>query len=474
MLGGGGRPSRPGDGGRCHNDNVRIAYVTAGAGGTLCGNCLKDNTLARALISLGHDVQLIPTYTPIRTDEPDVSLDQVFLGGINVYLQSVFPVFRRTPGWLDRLWDNPALLRWVSRFAVRTGPEALGALTVSVLEGPSGPQRKEFARLAAWLKQTRPDVVHITNSMLGGVAQIVKQELDLPVFCSLQGEDFFLSNLPAPYGERAFELLRKAAESVDVFVATSRDHARAMAGHLAVAEEQIAVVCPGIDTTDFREPAARDEAAGDGAAGAGAAGDGDQFVIGYLARVSPEKGLDRLLAAFRILRDENPTSRRVRLRIAGWLGDDQRPYFEELRRRAGAWGLGESVEFLGYLERPEKLAFLRSLDVLSVPVSYRAAKGLYVLEAMASGVPVVQPRLGVFPELLEATGGGLLFEPGHENADTENALAAGLRQLLENPEQARHLGLSGRRAVLAHYHSRRMAEETLELYRAATGRPPNN
>src|SRR3954447_18707444 len=122
---------------------MRITYITAGAAGMYCGSCMHHTTLAAPLPRLGHDVLLVPTYTPIRTDEEDVSQHRVFFGGINVYLQQKFGLFRHTPWFLHRLLDVPRLLRWVSRFAVRTEAQALGALTVSMLKGDHGFQRKE-------------------------------------------------------------------------------------------------------------------------------------------------------------------------------------------------------------------------------------------------------------------------------------------------------------------------------------------
>jgi glycosyltransferase involved in cell wall biosynthesis len=430
---------------------MKIAYVTAGAGGTICGNCLKDNALARALLALGHDVQLIPTYTPIRTDEPDVSLNRVFLGGVNVYLNVYArPRFRfvgAAPRWLGRLWDRPGLLRWVSKFAVKTRPDELGALTVSVLEGPEGPQAGEIQHLIDWLAATSPDVVHLTNSMLAGIAPAAKRKIEAPVFCSLQGEDYFMENLPSPHRERAFELLKKQAEAVDVFLSPSHDHARAMAPHLGVPEEKIAVVHPGIDLQGFEERKARNPG---------------EFVVGYLARVSREKGLHLLVEAVRLLRlNQEFSDRRIRLRVAGWLGADQRNYFAEIEGRVRESGLQDDFEFLGTVDREEKIRFLRTLDVLSVPVTYRAPKGLYVLEALAAGVPVVQPRLGVFPELLEATGGGLLCEP-----NSPAGLAEALGELMRNPDQAQEMAQKGRRKVYEHFHSRRMAEETVAVYQA--------
>src|SRR5262245_65320711 len=110
---------------------MKIAYLTAGAAGMICGSCLHDNTLAAELIAQGHDALLIPTYTPVRTDEDNVSQSRVFFGGINVYLQEKFSLFRHTPRWFDRLLDANWLLRGVSRFAMSTQAQQLGDLASS-------------------------------------------------------------------------------------------------------------------------------------------------------------------------------------------------------------------------------------------------------------------------------------------------------------------------------------------------------
>src|SRR5829696_1697609 len=171
---------------------MKIAYITAGAAGMYCGSCMRDNTLVAALAKLGHDALLIPTYTPIRTDEEDVSQGRVFFGGINVYLQQKSWLFRHTPWFLDRLLDFRGLLRWVSRFAAGTRAEDLGALTQSMLEGEHGHQKKEIAKLVRWLgDELKPDVVNLTNALLTGFVHEFKRHHPCPVLVSLQGDDIF-------------------------------------------------------------------------------------------------------------------------------------------------------------------------------------------------------------------------------------------------------------------------------------------
>jgi glycosyltransferase involved in cell wall biosynthesis len=424
---------------------MRIAYITAGAAGMFCGSCMHDNTLVSALIAAGHDALLIPTYTPIRTDEDDVSQKRVFYGGINVYLQEKFALFRHTPWLLDRLLDARRLLGWVSRFAVNTKYEDLGDLTVSMLQGEQGHQRKEVRKLVRWLKnEVKPDVVNLTNVLLSGMVHEVKRELGVPVLGTLQGDDIFLEALPEPQRAKALTLIRAHCREMDGFIATSGYYADFMAGYLDIPRERIHVVYPGLNLRGHGGPPLRD---------------GGPPVIGFFARVCPEKGLHVLADAFRLLRDM-PGAPAARLRVSGWLGENNRAYFEGVRQRLHEAGLGDRFEHVESPDHAGKVRFLQGLDVLSVPTTYREPKGLYILEALANGVPVVQPRHGSFPELIEATGGGLLVNP-----DDPRDLAGGLCRLLQDAARREGLGRKGKEAVHSRFHAAAMAEETVSVYR---------
>jgi hypothetical protein len=146
---------------------MRILYLTGGAGRMYCGSCLRDNAMATELIARGHDVLLLPVYTPTFTDEPNVSNNHVVMGGISAYLEQYVPFFRKTPRWLDRLWDSKLILSLASRGSISTNPKMLGEMTVSVLKGEDGFQKKEIEKLLEWLK-TEPalDVISLPYSLL--------------------------------------------------------------------------------------------------------------------------------------------------------------------------------------------------------------------------------------------------------------------------------------------------------------------
>jgi glycosyltransferase involved in cell wall biosynthesis len=425
---------------------MRIAYVAAGAAGMYCGSCLHDNTLAAALLDLGEDVVLVPTYTPIRTDERDVSERRVFLGGINVYLQQKWSIFRRTPWWLDRMIDHPALLEMLSKRATSIDPRELGDVTVSMLSGEAGNQRKELEKLVHWLiTDVRPDVVHLSNSMLLGMARMIKQQCGPPVICQLSGEDLFLEKLPPPYYEQARSLLRERAADADAFVAINRYYADFMADYLSVDRGKINVVPHGLKLDGHGKRIEKRA--------------GEPRVIGYLARICEDKGLHLLVEASEQLA-ERADIPPFRLRAAGYLGAADQPYLEQLQRRIAAGPLAGRFDYLGELDRNQKIAFLQSLDVFSVPTVYRESKGLPPLEAMANAVPVVLPDHGSFSEMIADTGGGLLCRP-HDTRDLADKLA----RLLLDPVLATQLGLTGQQAIQDRYHAAAMARQTRDLYR---------
>lgn len=421
---------------------MRIACITAGAGRMYCGSCLRDNVLAKALMDAGHDVLLIPTYTPTRTDEINVSLHRVFLGGINVYLQQRFELFRKSPQFVNRLLDFRPLLKLLTRLGISVDPADLGSLTVAMLRGTKGVLRKEVVRLVRFLsREFSPDIINLPNSLLISLASAIKEEMDVPVCCTLQGEDLFLEGLREPYRSESLRLIREHAASVDAFIAVSHYGARSMADYIGIDRNRIHVVPLGINFDGF---SARSDA------------DPDPFTIGYLARITPEKGLHFLCEAYRILRAHLPSAR---LHVAGYLAPEHRSYLAGVRKDLESWGLSGEFQYFGELDRHGKLRFLHNLSVLSVPEYYADPKGLFLLEAMAGGIPVVQPRRGAFTEIVEITGGGVLVEP-----DKPEHLARAFLELSKDHAKRKELGLRGYQSVRSHYSATRMAETALKVY----------
>jgi glycosyltransferase involved in cell wall biosynthesis len=423
---------------------MRILAITAGAGQMYCGSCLRDNALAAELTRRGHDITLLPVYTPTVTDEPNVSRKEVLLGGISVYLAQHVPLFRRTPKWLDRLWDAPGVIRAATKRSISTDPRMLGDMTVAMLRGESGPFRKEFDKLVDWLRdEPAPDLTVLPNSLLISLAGPIRRATGRPVGVTLQGEDLFLSNLGEPYRSQAIRLIGEHARDVDGFFAVSAFYAPAMAGMLGIDPARIHVLPLGVRVQDFQVRASLSHGAPR---------------VGFFGRIAPEKGLHVLAAAYRMLRASGRLNEGT-LEAAGYLAPEHHAYLAKIVREMRDAGLLSEFRYHGALDRAAKVSFLSSLDVFSMPVTYDEPKALSAIEAMASGVPVVEPKRGACQEIVEKTGGGLLVEP-----DNPAALADGLAAVLNDRALWSRLSQAAVAGAREHYDIGRMAERALEVY----------
>lgn len=433
---------------------MNLIQITPGAGPMYCGNCLRDNALIAALRAAGHEALMVPLYLPLTLDEPDQSSQTpIFFGGINVYLGQRSTWFRGAPRWLHQLLNARPLLRWAAGRAAKTRPADVGELTLSMLRGEKGNQARQLDELIAFLKgEPKPEVIFLSNALLLGMARRLKAELGGAVACMLQGEDWFLDGLPEPYRTACSQVLVQRAREVDFFVAPSRYYAGVMETRLELDPGRVRVVPNGIDLAGYPEAGA------------------DQPIppvptLGFFTRMCREKGLDILVEAFIRLRQTGRWNH-LRLRVGGSCGPADQPLVDLLRQRLRTAGYLAHAEFHPNLDRARKIEFLKSLTVFSVPAAYSEAFGLYVIEALAAGVPVVQPRCGAFTELVETTGGGLLCAP--RDADS---LAQTIETLLKDPGSARALGRAGQRCVLETYSSEAMARDLAGYLKKELARP---
>ncbi len=437
---------------------MNIVQLTPGAGPMFCGNCLRDNALVAALRAIGHEAVMLPLYLPLTLDETDQSAGMpIFFGGISVFLEQKTGWFRSAPSWVHQLLAARPLLRWAAGKAARTRPEQAGELTLSMLQGEEGRQARELRSLIRWLiAQPRPDIICLSNALLLGSARSLKKQLRTTVVCMLQGEDTFLDALPLSHRDACWKALKERAGEIDLFISPSRYFADVMTARLELRPGRVKVVPNGINLEGYKQtgPEPREPA--------------HSPVLGFFARMCREKGLDTLVDAFILLHQRGQVPG-LSLRIGGSCGPGDQPLVEVLKNRLQQAGVLRRVEFHPNLDRTQKISFLRSLSVLSVPARYGEAFGLYLLEAMAAGVPVVQPRTAAFPEIVAATGGGVLCEP--ENIES---LAVSIENLLLNPERARSLGETGRRAVFERFSAQAMAGSLLEVWAGRSEPAPEN
>ena len=427
---------------------MQIVFMTPGSGDNFyCENCLRDKAIVVALRAQGHDATSMPLYLPplMQDTDPGDAKTPVFFGGVNVYLQQRFKLFRHTPRWLDKLFDAGGLLRFAARKVGMTKASVLGETAVSMLQGASGRQVKELDRLVNYLKNresARPDVVVLSNAMLLGIAPRISEELGCAVVCMLQDEHDFIDALPDHYADDAWDLMRKNARSVSMFIAPSKYYANLMGPRLGLPQGEVKVNYNGIDP--------------EGYAPAGASP--DPPTIGYLSRLHPDKGLDLLTEAFIELKSR-PGLENVNLVIAGGMTQNFKDYVEAQKKSFAQAGVADDVQWIDDFDRQSKRNFLPKLSVMCVPDRSRPAAGMFVIESLLAGVPVVEPAAGVIPELIEAAGGGLLYDP-----DIPGDMIAKLTRLLENPAEARAMGQSGRQAALKQFTAQATTERLIRMF----------
>jgi glycosyltransferase involved in cell wall biosynthesis len=403
---------------------------------------MRDNSLARHLIKQGHEVTILPVYLPHLLDEPSsAKQNPIFFGGVNVYLQHKFKFFRKTPRWIDQIFNSQTLLRWVAGKRGITTPRQLGEITLSTLQAKDGPLTKEVDKVVDWFKgHGKPDVLLLSTVLLAGIGRAVREELGISVLSFLQGEDGFLDSLLPEFRKDAWELIGADARTLGGCISPSLFFANLIGQRLGMDPEKILPLSNGISLDGY--PVERVEPC--------------EPTIGYFARICPEKGLDLLIDAFIQLKQSDKYPE-LKLAVAGTLPQENESFLEEQKRKITAAGLGRFVVFRPNLSREEKIDFLSRLTLFCVPARVPEAFGLYVIESMAAGVPVVLPDHGAFPEILEKTGGGISY-PTAESGSLLHALGKQLR----DPSGCSAMGKQGRVSVHEKYSNEVLARQLVE------------
>ena len=408
-----------------------------------CGSCLRDNALAAELLRRGHDVVLTPVYTPTKTDETNVSGEQVFFGGISVFLEQHSALFRHTPRFLDKLWDSSWALRLATRRQIKVDAKSLGEMTVSMLKGSSGFQAKEIDKLLEWLRDRGAVRRHQPAVFAAARARRAAE-------ARAEGADLLHAaggrSLSRPARRAAPRAVdgddpRRCSAHVDAFLPVSRVlprlHAR-LPGHPGVEDAAGAARASTPRTSSTRRSAAGRPVH-------------DRLLRAHRTGEGPSRARRGLPAPAQAARHR--TARGC------WPPATSPPEHQELPGRGRGQccetaGLGGEFEYRGELDRAAKVAFLHELDVLSVPTTYQEPKGLFLMEAMASGVPVVQPRRGAFPEIIEK-------HRRRPDRRCRRSRRAGRRHpgARSDPRSPRRSERAGAAGVRQHYTVARMADQ---------------
>ncbi|NVO18947.1 MAG: glycosyltransferase family 4 protein [Bacteroidetes bacterium] len=424
---------------------MKIVNIVPGFGGTFyCGNCLRDSAFVASLRQAGHDASILPMYLPLQVgiNTPDKDIP-VFYGAVNIYLKQQFPFMRNMPSWLEKFFNSTPILKFAASKSSSTRATGLEEMTESMLLGKNGNQSHELQQLVDFLKHhEKPDIVHFSNALLLGMAEQIRNELNVPVVFSLQDEDVWVDVMSEKYKQRIWDLMAEKAAVVDAFIPVSNYFASVMKTKMRIPDAKLHILPIGIDPGkyQFSEPAKEPRA------------------IGYLSRICEENGFGILVDAFIILK-KDLRFKDLKLRVTGGKTGDDDHFISEQYRKLRENSISHDVEIFPEFTLEHLHKFFKSITLLSVPVLNGEAFGLYQLEALASGIPLVQPRLGAFPEIIESTGGGMIYE-----SNTPQALSEALAEVLDSPSLLMQFSKSGHEAVLDTYDCRKVTLQMISIY----------
>lgn len=382
-------------------------------------------------------------YLPLFSDEHDISDIPIFYGAISTYLKQVYPVFRKAPAWFDRLLNSKPMMKIAASMAGSTRAKGLEDMTISMLLGEQGEQKEELEKMADWIAEhCQPDVIHISNALLLGLARRIKEKTGVPIVCSLQDEDVWVDAMQPQFRQRIWDLMHERAADVDALVAVSNYFASEMRERMNLQNGKIHTFYLGVDVEDYRFVPVSEKPRN----------------VGYISRMCHKDGFDIVVDAFIHLKKQTGYDD-VKLIVTGGLTGDDKKFLREQKEKIRVAGLRNDFEILEEFEGSARHDFFRKVSMISVPVRVGEAFGMYLLEAMASGVPVVQPALGAFPEIVEVSQGGLTYKP-----NSPEKLAETWGELLNNPARLQQLSEQGYKNTREKFNIHNHAQEIIGLY----------
>lgn len=423
---------------------MNIIQIIPGSGGSFyCGNCLRDSKYVDALRNQGHQVVKIPMYLPLFSDERDIGEIPIFYGAVALYLKQVYPIFRKMPVWMEKMLNSKPMMKLAGSMAGSTRAKGLEDMTISMLLGEQGQQKEELDQMVDWIvEHCKPDIIHISNALLLGLARRLKEKTGVPVVCSLQDEDVWVDAMQPQFQQKIWDLMYERSNDVDALVAVSNYFAQAMKNKMNLSPEKLHTFYLGVDPEEYHFISVKEKPRN----------------VGYISRMCHENGFDIVVDAFIELKKQKGFEDVKLIATGGSTGDDTK-FIKEQKRKLKVADLEDVFEIIPEFEGDERHEFFKKVILVSVPVRIGEAFGMYLLESMASGIPVVQPALGAFPEIIEVSGGGVTYAP-----NTPMKLSEAWAELLNDPMKLEKLSLDGLQGTKEKFNIHNHAAEIIGLY----------
>jgi len=419
---------------------MKIVYLITGSGGSFyCGNCYRDMIYLRAIRKVpGISANAIPLYLPPDTENGESGFDRsVFFGAISMYLREKVPFLRNMPAVFDKLLDTAPMLKLAARRSGTTNTEGLEDMTLSMIKGEKAFPEKELIRLVKYLTENgKPEIIHLSNALIIGLARQLKRHLDVKIVCSLLNEDDWIEEMAEPYRSDAWKLIAEEAANVDTFITPSNYYKELFIAKTGYSGNNIHIIPLALDTTHLKVLPKKNNFP----------------AVGFFSRINSPNGFDKLVDAFIYLKKENRLPG-LTLHVSGGYTGSDKPFINKQMRKIKSNGLSDYIKIYSEFHGEGKEEFFSSIDIMSVPVRKHDGYGLYILEANAAGVPVLQPETGAFPEIISLTGGGITYAE-----DTVEGLASSLVKLFNNNDLRTTLGEKGRENVLRELSLSRMSD----------------
>jgi len=432
-------------------EKMKVAYIVPGSGGSFyCGNCHRDRLYVLSIKEIeGITLSAVPIYLPpIGEDFGDEFENPVFFGAVSMFLRERVKMFEHMPSFMDKIFDSSPLLKLAAKKAGATRAEGFEETTLKMIKGNDPARNKEIARLSAYLSESgKPDIVHLSNALIMGLANQIRDLTGSRIICSLQNEDDWIEKMAEPYRSQAWSLIGKESDNIDFFISPSKYFKNFIVGKTGIKPEKIHVVPSGIEESEFQNLPKQNNIP----------------TIGFYNRLSYLNGLDKLVDAYILIMRENKVPS-LQLHLCGGYTSDNKSFVKEQFRKLRKSGFDGGVKLYSAFHGRQKEEFFSSIDIMSVPVRKPDAYGLYLLIANSAGVPVVQPRTGAFPEIIEMTLGGIIYHP-----DTVEQLTLSLTEAFMDREKLNELGASGKKTIPNLLSTKSMAQGIVSVYKKALG-----